>query len=164
MKINMKLELKDVPGTLIKVVEPISLHGGNIRSVMHIRTGEGMIVPVEIAFEVLDESSLNLIKNSLEERKIRVLEIKVEGRTYYEKETHSFMLIGHVIDTDIMDTIDRLNEVGLVLDLDVLMPSPDEKSSVMMNVDVDKEHSEKLMKVMDDICNEKELLLIKSLD
>jgi len=74
------------------------------------------------------------------------------------------MLIGHVIDTGIMDTIDRLNEVGMVSDLDVLMPSPDEKSSVMMNVDVDKEHSKKLMDVMDEISTEKQLLSIKSLD
>ena len=162
MKIDMKLELKDVPGTLIKAIEPISQHGGNIRSVLHLRTGMGL-VPVEIIFEIPDESSLNLIKNSLEERKIRILEIKVEGKKYYEKETHSFMLIGHVIDTDIMDTIDKLNEVGMVSDLDVLMPSPDEKSSVMMNVDVDKEHSENLLKVVDEICGEKELMAIKSL-
>jgi len=163
MKIDMTLELKDIPGTLIEAIDPISRHGGNIRSVLHLRTGSGP-VPVEIIFEVPDELSLNLIKNSLEERKIRISEIKVEGKKYYEKETHSFMLIGHVIDTGIMDTIDRLNEVGMVSDLDVLMPSPDEKSSVMMNVDVDKEHSKKLMDVMDEISTEKQLLSIKSLD
>ncbi|ODS36454.1 hypothetical protein BEH94_01140 [Candidatus Altiarchaeales archaeon WOR_SM1_SCG] len=163
MKIDMTLELKDIPGTLIEAIEPVSRHGGNIRSVLHLRTGSGP-VPVEIIFEVPDELSLNLIKNSLEERKIRISEIKVEGKKYYEKETHSFMLIGHVIDTGIMDTIDRLNEVGMVSDLDVLMPSPDEKSSVMMNVDVDKEHSKKLMDVMDEISTEKQLLSIKSLD
>ena len=163
MKIDMTLELKDIPGTLIEAIEPVSRHGGNIRSVLHLRTGSGP-VPVEIIFEVPDELSLNLIKNSLEERKIRISEIKVEGKKYYEKETHSFMLVGHVIDTDILDTIDRLNEVGMVSDLDVLMPSPDEKSSVMMNVDVDKEHSKKLMDVMDEISTEKQLLSIKSLD
>ena len=54
MKIDMKLELKDVPGTLIKVIEPISQHGGNIRSVLHLRTGMDL-VPVEILFEVPDE-------------------------------------------------------------------------------------------------------------
>ena len=163
MKIDMKLELKDVPGTLIKAIEPISQHGGNIRSVLHLRTGMDL-VPVEILFEVPDELSLNLIKESLEKGKIRISEINVEGKKYYEKETHSFMLIGHVIDTDIMDTIDRLNAVGMVSDIDVLMPSPDEKSSVMVNVDVDKEHRETLLKALDEICGEKELLAIKSLD
>ena len=163
MKIDMKLELKDVPGTLIKSIEPISKHGGNIRSVLHLRTGTGL-VPVEIIFEIPDEASLNLIKNSLEERKIRISEIKVEGKKYYEKETPSFMLIGHVIDTDIMDTIDQLNEIGTVSDLDVLMPSPYEKSSVMMNVDVDKENRKTLLEVLDKICKEKELLAIKSLE
>lgn len=162
MKIDMTLELKDKPGTLIKAIEPISQHGGNIRSVLHLRTGAGL-VPVEMIFEVPDESSLNLIKNSLEERNIHISEIKAEGKTYYEKETHSFILIGHVIDTDIMDTIDKLNKIGMVSDLDVVMPSPDEKSSVMMNVDVDKEHSKQLIGMLDEICKEKELLAVKSL-
>lgn len=163
MKIDMKLELRDVPGTLINAIEPISRHGGNIRSVLHLRTGKNF-VPVEIIFKVPDESSLEVIKKSLEKRKIHISEIKVEGRKYYEKETHSFLLIGHVIDTNIMDTVDRLNEVGMVSNLDVLMPSPDENSSVMMSVDVDKEHRETLFSVLDEICAEKKLLPVKSLD
>jgi len=159
----MRLELKDVPGTLLRALEPISEHGGNIISVLHLR-GNGDLVPVEIIFRIADESMLNLITGALEERNIHVSKINVDGRRYYEKKTHRFIFIGHVIDTDIRDTIDRINKIGVVSDLEVVMPDPDEKSSVLMVVDVDREKNEKMMEVVDDVCGEKNLLLIKSLD
>ena len=159
----MRLELKDVPGTLLRALKPISEHGGNIISVLHLR-GNGDMVPVEIIFGIGDESMLNLINDALEERNIHVIKIDVDGRKYYEKKTHRFIFIGHVIDTDIRDTIDRMNEMGVVSDLEVVMPDPNEKSSVLMVVDVDREKNEELMGVVDEVCREKDLLLIKSLD
>lgn len=163
MKVDMLLELKDVPGSLIRALEPISNHGGNIISVLHSRE-EKNHVSVQIIFNVHDQSSLDLIKKSLQDEKIRILEIKVEGRKYYSKKTISFILVGHVIDTDIRDTIDRINTIGLVSDIDVVMPSPEERSSVIMNVDVDEKQSNELNKLINEICDEKKFLLIKSLD
>ena len=163
MKIDMTLGLRDVPGSLIGALEPISGHGGNILSVFHLRN-EGELVPVQITFRVVDQSSLDLIKNALEEQNMHISEIKVEGKKYYEKRSITFMLHGHVIDTDIQDTIDRINAIGMVSDIDVVMPSPEEKSSVMVHVDVDEEKSESLSKMVEDICCEKEFLLIGALD
>lgn len=163
MKVDMILELRDVPGSLLRALEPISGHGGNIISVLHLR-GEKELVPVQITFRVADQSSLNLIKNSLEKQNMHISEIKVEGKKYYAKRSLSFMLVGHVIDTDIRDTIDRINTIGLVSDVDVVMPSPEEKSSVMMNVDVDEEKNGSLIKLVEEICDEKKFLLIRSLD
>ena len=162
MKVNMLLKLKDVPGSLIGALNPISSHGGNIIGVLHLRGGIGH-VPVQVTFGIIDESSLNLINESLKKENVRVSRIEVEGHIYYEKKTHLFCLIGHVIDKDILDTIDKINEFGMVSDLDVVMPSPEKKSSVMMNVDVDKEKVGELMETINAICAEKDFLLIKSL-
>jgi len=162
MKIDMVLRVRDVPGMLVKALEPISGHGGNIISVTHSRA-EKDIVSVQVSFNVSDESSLEMIKKALEEQRIRVAEIKVEGRKYYLRKSLSFILIGHVIDRDIQDTIDRINRVGVVSGLEVVMPSPDDKSSVLMEAEIDEKHYGKLIKVVSDICLEKDFLLIRSL-
>jgi len=162
MKIDMILRVRDVPGMLINALGPISGHGGNIISVTHSRA-EKDLVSVHVSFKVNDESSLELIKQALESQKIRVAEIQVEGRKYYLKKLLSFVLIGHVIDSDIQDTIDRINKLGLVSGLEVMMPSPDEKSSVLMEAEIDEKHYTKLIKVVSDICSEKDFLLVRSL-
>ncbi|MEA3254294.1 MAG: hypothetical protein U9Q22_00480 [Candidatus Altiarchaeota archaeon] len=162
MKVDMTLKLKDVPGMLIRAIEPISGHGGNIISVTHSRREK--FVSVYITFQVRDQTSLDLIKETLQKQKMGISEIKVEGRRYYLKKSLSFILVGHVIDTDIQDTIDRINTLGLVSDIDVMMPSPEQKSSVMMNVDVDEKRNGSLLKVVEEICVEKKFLLIRSLD
>lgn len=162
MIVYMQLELKDVPGSLIRVLEPISSHGGNIVSVMHFR-GEKKRVMVQIIFKISDLSMLELIKNSLKQRNIRTTRISIEGRKYYAKKIIDYMLVGHVIDTDIRDTVDRINKLGLVSDIDVVMPSPKEKSSVLLHVEVDELKASRLLKRMKEICNEKNFLLVRSL-
>ncbi|HEX54646.1 MAG: hypothetical protein DRO90_03455 [Candidatus Altiarchaeales archaeon] len=163
MKVDIILELKDVPGSLIRALEPISKHGGNIISVLHSRNKKEL-VSVQISFNIMDKYSLDLIRNSLREQRIRVSEIRVDGKRYYTKKTLTFILVGHVIDKDIRDTIDRINEIGLVSDLDVIMPSPEQKSSVMMNVDVDSKNIDKLIFLVKRICDEKDFLLVRSLE
>jgi len=159
----MKLSLKDVPGSLLRALEPVSIHGGNILSVLHSR-GEKELVSVQISFKIKDQLALDLIKKDLKKQNIRVSEILLEGKRYYSKKTLSFILIGHVIDTDIRNTVDRINEIGLVSDIDVVMPSPEKKSSVMMNIDFDDKRIKKLNKIINEICKEKKFLLIRSLE
>lgn len=162
MKVDMTLELKDVPGMLIRALEPISGHGGNIISVTHSRRKK--FVSVYITLHVRDKSSLDLIRKALQKQKIHISEINVEGRKYYTKKSLSFILVGHVIDTNIQDTIDQINTLGMVSGIDVVMPSPEQKSSVMVNVDVDEKRNGSLLKLVEEICAEKKFLLIRSLD
>jgi ACT domain-containing protein len=163
MKVDMKLQLKDVPGSLLRALEPVSFHGGNIMSVLHFR-GDGGLVSVQISFKIKDQSSLDLIKRDLKKQNIRLSEILLEGKRYYSKKTVSFILIGHVIDRDIRDTIDRINELGLVSGIDVVMPSPEKRSSVMMNIDIDDRKVKKLNSLVNEIGKEKKFLLVRSLE
>jgi len=163
MQVNMSLELKDVPGSLIKAIEPISSHGGNIVSVLHSRGDKDSVI-VRIAFTVQDQSSLDIIKKTLELRRIRVKDINVEGKPYFMKKSLSFVLVGHVIDADIRDTIDKINELGLVSDIDIRMLDPEMKSSVLLHVVADKKRIGMLMETVHKICKDKDFLLIRSLE
>ena len=155
----MRVALPDVPGTLMRTVEPISKRGGNIQSIVHNRN-HGELVDVLIAFNVRDQETLDGIKDELEENNISIQEIIVEGKRYYRKKTHTFMLIGHVIDRDIQDTIDRINEVGLVSKVDVIMSDPASKSTVLMKVEYEDKRREKLLTTIFNLCKKKEFLYI----
>lgn len=162
MKVDMRLELKDVPGSLIRALEPISLHGGNIVSVTHSRGGKDL-VSVQIGFSVSDQQSLDLIKKDVKKNSVHISEILLEGKKYYSKTTISAIMVGHVIDKDIRDTIDQINEVGIVSSIDVVMPAPEDCSSVIMNIDVDNGGLGKLNGILMGICEKKKFLLIRSL-
>ncbi|MFH1403512.1 MAG: ACT domain-containing protein [Candidatus Altiarchaeota archaeon] len=162
MKIEVRLGLKDVPGMLVKALEPISDKGGNISSVVHSR-GAKDVVDVIVVFKVKDESTLNRIISALKKEKVSIREVKVEGRKYYKKKSLSIILIGHVIDNDIQETIDRFNAVGRVSDVDVKMSDPDAESSVLMKIEYEDKKEKNLMDEVEKVCDDKKLLLIREL-
>jgi ACT domain-containing protein len=126
--------------------------------------GSGGLVGVKVMFTIQDLESLDRIKRELMREKVHVTEISVEGRKYYTRKTLTFLFIGHVIDTDIRDTIDRINDVGLVSEISVSMTDPDEKSSVIMLVEFDKRKHAKLMETVEAIQKEKKLSVVTSID
>jgi len=154
--------MRDVPGMLVKALDPISRHGGNIISVTHSRD-EVDAVSVNVSFKVKDQSSLDLIRKELAKQRVHVFRIEVEGRKYYTKKSLSYILIGHVIDTDIRDTIDRINTIGLVSGIEVVMTSPKQKSSVLMDVEIDEKSDGAVREMVEKICAEKSFLLLRSL-
>lgn len=163
MKVELELGLRDVPGSLISALQPISDSGGNISSVVHMR-GIGELVGVKVVFKIRDVESLERIKQLLVKSRVHVSKIRVEGRKYFSKRTLSFLFVGHVIDTDIQDTIDRMNDVGLVSDISVSMSDPQDKSSVIMLVEFDGRSYKRLLEVVDCICRKKDLMVVTSID
>ena len=160
MRVEMVLGLKDVPGVLVRALEPVSANGGNIVSVLHSRGG-GDLVTVNLVFSASDEQMLERILGALKKASISVREVRVEGRKFLSKLVLSFVFIGHVIDQDIQDTIDRINRIGLVRDVDVRMSDPDEESAVLMNVEVDARRLDRLFECVEGICKRKRFLLIR---
>lgn len=160
MQIEILLGLKDVPGMLVKALEPISRGGGNIVTVYHSR-GSGEVVDVNVVFKVKDQKTLDVVLDSLKGDGIQVKSVKAEGHRYYSKRSISFILIGHVIDQDIQDTIDRINKLGLVRGVDVNMSDPTRESAVMMYVDVDEDKAQELMKAITQISAKKNFMLIR---
>ncbi|XRO74588.1 ACT domain-containing protein [Methanocaldococcus sp. 28A] len=158
--ITIDIELKDKPGELLRVLTPISKHGANVISVIHSREEKrGGKVPVRIVIDVDDKEKLKNILEDLEKEGAIIKKIDGKDKKVYL----DVVVIGHVVDTNIRDTIDRINEIGLVEDLDLIMPHPDKESSAMMRIIIDKDKIEELFYLFEKLEIEKGLLFIKSM-
>lgn len=164
MRVSLVLELKDIPGQLVNAIEPISRSGGNIVSVVHLRErkGKGERVPVHLIIEAENQKCLDKITEELEKRDIWISEI---GQVK-KKERIVVVVIGHIVDTDVRDTIDKINEIegAMVADLNLTMPHPDHETAALMDIEVDDlEKVKPVLAKLDEIAEEKDLLVIKSL-
>jgi ACT domain-containing protein len=163
MRIELDVELKDKPGQLVRALEPISRLGGNLISVVHLREDSKIgRVPVHIIIKIENNQMLERIIQELEKDDIWVSKV---GEAI-KKERFTVMLIGHVVDTDIRDTIDRLNEMPgtLVADMALSMPHPEKETSALMDIEISAPgRIRKTMSELDKIAGEKSLTIIKSL-
>jgi len=158
MKMNLVLELQDVPGQLLSVLEPISILGTNLVTVIHQRDfkNERGMIPVQITIEG-ERGNLKQVIEKLKEMNITILEL--DGVVV--KEIISTILIGHVIDTDIKDTMDKINalEGVSVASLDIKLEEELE-SSAMIVVESDAGKKSIVLNKIQDIANDKGLLVV----
>ncbi|WP_457612184.1 ACT domain-containing protein [Methanocaldococcus sp.] len=155
--ISIDIELNDKPGELLKILTPISKYKANIISIIHSREEKvGNRVPIRIVLDT-DKETLKKIIEEIE--KIAIVK-KVDGE---ERDIYlDVVVIGHVVDTDIKDTIDRINNIGLVEDLDLIMPHPEKESSAMMRIILKKDKIKDIFELFEELEKEKNLLFIKS--
>jgi len=110
---------------------------------------------------VLDAKStvIDKIKDDMEKAGIRVLRI---GEEKY-RETMTVLMIGHVVDTDIRDTISRIDGTGVaeIVDMSLSMPEITEPTSAALTINaVGKEELKETVRILKEIAAEKELLLV----
>ena len=159
------MELEDVPGQLIKVLEPISRFGANIQNVVHQRERKSPLgrVPVTVIFDVGERARFNEIMATLRGMGVRITRVgEKEGAV--KKTT---LLVGHIIHTDLRDTIDRLNAIeGVVAsDLSLAMGEAGKESAARLTITADDEkRSELAFSTLEKIAARKKLLMIKSLE
>jgi len=160
--VRIVMELEDVPGQLLKALEPISRFGGNIQSIMHQRERKTPLgrVPVMLIFEVDERARLNRILAALRARGVRVTQLgEREGAV-----RATALLVGHIIHTD---TIDRLNALkGVrVSDLSLAMGEPGQESAARMTITADDGRRVNLALFnLQHIADRKKLLMITSLE
>ena len=163
--VRIVMELEDVPGQLLKALEPISRFGGNIQSIMHQRERKTPLgrVPVMLVFEAADRVRLNRILAALRARGVRVTQLgEREGAV-----RATALLVGHIIHTDIRDTIDRLNALKgvMVSDLSLAMGDLGKESTARMTITADDEKRANLaISSLQRIADRKKLLMITSLE
>ena len=161
MIVSMILELKDIPGQLVLALAPISELHGNIMSVVHQheeKTPRGTI-PVQITFAI-DQGVLDELIDRLEKSGVRVARVGEERL----RSSVSVVLIGHIIHSDIGDTIDRIDKTGFaeVVDLSLSMPAIEKTSSayLVMNAEGEKE-LKRALEILREVAAKKELLMIE---
>ncbi|HIP24997.1 MAG TPA: ACT domain-containing protein [Archaeoglobus profundus] len=163
MIISIVVELEDKPGQLVKVLEPISKFGGNIISVVHQRDKITPLkrIPVNISFQIDDKKVDALIK-AIKERGIVVKVDKVRLTA-----TTTLLLIGHIVHTDVDDTITKIDSTGFaeVVDMHIKMPRLNEPSTAIVTISATNEDNlKKAIDLLKDICKKKNITVIEPLD
>lgn len=164
MRVSMDIELKDIPGQLLLALNPISEFKGNLISVVHHhekRTPRGTI-PVQLVFEI-DPEKLNTIISRFEDSGVSV--VRAGEERFLEHGV--IIMIGHIIHTDIQDTIDKIDRTGFaeVVDLSLSMPRIDLPSSALLKIDaVGKQEMNDAMSLLKTVAKEKDLLVIEAID
>lgn len=160
----MKLEMKDQPGQLVAALKPISAVGGNIIAVIHQREAttpaEGL--DVQIVLE-LPEGRLDNLLELLREQGVSVVRIG-EERLLYEC---TLIMIGHLMHTDISDTVDRIDRTGSaeVTELSLVMPAISSPSSARITIrSTTRAEMKKAIRILRDVAKQKELLIIEPLE
>ncbi len=161
MIVSMTLELKDIPGQLVLALAPISELHGNIMSVVHQheeKTPRGTI-PVQVTFEI-DQGFLDELIEKLETSGVGVARVGEERL----RSSVSVVLIGHIIHSDIGDTIDKIDKTGFaeVVDLSLSMPAIERTSSAYLVINaVGIKELKKALEVLREVSAKKELLMIE---
>ena len=163
MKVSMSIELKDIPGQLVHALQPISNLGGNIRSVQHQRdkkTPSGRI-PLQLVLEI-EERSLNILVERLKERGVNVVRIGEERL----KDSMVVLLIGHIVHSDLRETIDSIDSTGFaeVVELSLSMPGVDMTSSASVTLSaIGKEELKDALDILEATAEKKGIMVISSI-
>ena len=158
MRMNLVLELLDVPGQLVKALEPISGVGVNLVTVIHKRDykNENGNVPVQLTVEGEQEDLQRLIQR-FEDLGFSIIEM--DG--VVKKEKISTILFGHIVDQDLRDTMDRINELdGVVIVAFDIKLNGEEKSTALINIEANIGKKQDVFNRIAEIAEEKDLLVI----
>ena len=118
---TVRLELADEPGELLAALRPIADNGGNLLSIFHERgnvTPRGRI-PVEVDLECAPDQFETIVE-ALRAEGVNVIQA---GAEFYSEEVTT-ILVGHVVDTDISDTLDRIEANASVSLTDLSLSAP----------------------------------------
>lgn len=158
------LKLEDRPGELSRVLDIIAKNRGNLFSVSHLRERmKESSVPVVIKFQATNGDYLKIV-SAFQKADLEILEKSIgvigEGRLSVD-----LILIGHVIDTDLRDTIyDLCDKDVMIRTLDIGIRSLRDPSSVFVELSATNEKAiEAAMGRLNKICGKKSLLLIEQI-
>jgi ACT domain-containing protein len=160
---TVRLELVDRPGELLRALEPIADHGGNLLSIFHERgnvTPRGHI-PVEVDLEATPDRFDDIV-DAVREEGINVIQA---GAERYGEEL-SVVLIGHIVETDLSDTLERVEESSGASVRDLSLSTPDSsegESSARVRLATQRGETEAALGTIREVATEKELQIIEPL-
>ncbi len=160
---TVRLELVDEPGELLRALEPIADNGGNLLSIFHERgnlTPRGRI-PVEVDLEATPGKFDDIVE-ALREAGVNVIQA---GAERYSEEL-TVVIVGHLVETDLSDTLQRFQECGgaSVADLSLSAPAgTGDVSSARLRLVASEGRSERALSTLRGVAAEKDLRVIEPL-
>ena len=158
---TVRLELVDEPGELLNALEPIAEHGGNLLSIHHERgsvTPRGRI-PVEVDLESVPDRFGDIV-DALRAAGVTVIQA---GEERYS-EALTVLLVGHLVDTGLSDTLERLEESPNASILDVALSTPRDRenvSSARIRLAVERDAADGVLGAIRAVADEKDLRVIE---
>lgn len=160
---TLRLELVDEPGELLRALEPIANNGGNLLSIFHERgslTPRGHI-PVEVDLECAPHRFEQIV-TALRDAGVAV--IAADAERYGEAIT--VLLVGDLVDTDLSDTLSRLEACSSasVADLSLTDEEGTEGvSSARLRLAVQSGSAGQTLETVRSIAEEKDLSVVEPL-
>jgi ACT domain-containing protein len=160
---TLRLELVDEPGELLRALEPIANNGGNLLSIFHERgslTPRGHI-PVEVDLECAPHRFEQIVA-ALRDAGVAV--IAADAERYGEAIT--VLLVGDLVDTDLSDTLSRLEACSSasVADLSLTDEEGTEGiSSARLRLAVQSGSAAQTLETVRSIATEKDLSVVEPL-
>jgi len=160
---TIRLELVDKPGELLAALNPIAENGGNLLSIYHERgnlTPRGHI-PVEVDVECPPDRFETIVE-ALREEGVNVIQAGAER--YGEELT--ILLVGDIVDTDLSDTLRRIESSTDATLADLSLSAPEGRnaaSSARLRLATRTGRMDEVFAHVRDIAAEKELDVIEPL-
>lgn len=162
MRIKLLIELPDTPGQLVSILQPLSSFGANVSTIIHEhdnRTADGKI-PVHFT---LDGSKDILEKGVDFIRKQDVNIIEIDG--ILEKEKQTFLLLGNLPTSNIMQTVHKIDELGdvKISSVDLNIGNNLQESVCKIVIETAANNRLEITREIQEIADDGELLLIKEI-
>lgn len=161
----MKLEMRDTPGQLVRALKPVSETGGNIIAVIHQREDRERskdIISVQIVVE-LPEGRLEELLARMKDQGVTIQRIGTQRLLH----RRSLVMIGHIVHTDLTDTVDRIDKTGFaeVSELEMIMPAISDPSSARITIRAtNAEAMNQAVDILKSVAKEKEILVVEPLE
>lgn len=156
--------MKDKPGQLVEVLQPISELGGNIIAVIHEREPGTSDEYLEIQIVLtIHDSKVDILLDRLRSKGASIVRFGKERLVHKS----DIVMIGHLLHTDLTDTVDQIDRTGVaeVTELSIVMPGINQPSSARITIkaitDDDLKHA---IDILRKVASEKDLLIIEPLE
>jgi len=160
---TLRLELVDEPGELLRALRPISDNGGNLLSIFHERgnvTPRGHI-PVEVDIEATPDRFEKIV-DVLRDTNINVIQAGTERYS----QSMMVVLSGHVVDTDLSDTLSQVQDAANATVTDLSLAAPQgthDISSARIELAVEEGSVSETLAVVRSVAEDKDLSVIEPL-
>ncbi|MDZ7701182.1 MAG: amino acid-binding protein [Halobacteriales archaeon] len=161
---TVRLELVDEPGELLRALQPISEHGGNLLSIFHERgnlTPRGHI-PVEVDLEC-PPHRFDPIVEALRDAGVNVIQA---GADHYREEL-MVLLVGDLIDTDLSDTLSGIEASSSATVVDVALTAPegmDGESSALLRLATAPGHDDDAIEAVRSVVARKGITVVEPVE
>lgn len=162
MKIKLLIELPDTPGQLVNILQPLSNFGANISTIIHEhdnRTADGKI-PVHFTIEASKEI-LEKAVNFIKEQGVDIVE--VDG--VLQKESQTFLLLGSIPTSDLMQTVHKIDEIDIIKisSVDLNIGNNLQESVCKMVIETKENNKTEATRLVQKIADNDGLVLIKEI-